>query len=130
VHDIAIGYPPIVLIRASVAFVWLYEGLWCKILGRARLQLDVVTAVPVLGRFGTPLLKTIGVVECGLAVWVMAGVAPGVCAIMQTALVVAMNANGLMWARRIIHDPAGMIVKNISFLVLVWICGAIPKGGL
>ena len=129
-HDIAIGFPPLVLIRASVALVWLYEGLWCKILGRARLQLDVVTAVPMLGRFGGPLLKTIGVVECGSAVWVVTGVAPGVCAIMQTALLVAMNANGLMWARRIIHEPAGMIVKNISFLVLVWICGAIPKGGL
>jgi hypothetical protein len=113
-----------------VALVWLYEGLWCKILGRARLQLDVVTAVPGLGRFGAPLLKAVGVVECGLAVWVMAGVAPGVCAITQTALLVVMNANGLMWARRIIHEPAGMIIRNIAFVVLVWICGAIPKGGL
>lgn len=34
-QDIAIGFPPLVLIRASVALVWLYEGLWCKILGRA-----------------------------------------------------------------------------------------------
>ena len=41
-----------------------------------------------------------------------------------------LNANGLVWARRIIHEPAGMVVKNIAFLVLVWVCGAIPGGRL
>jgi hypothetical protein len=35
--------------------------------------------------------------------------------------------NGLLWARRLIHDPAGMVVKNIAFLVLVWVCGAAPR---
>jgi len=43
-------------------------------------------------------------------------------------LLLTLNANGLLWARHIIHEPAGMIVKNIAFLVLVWIGGAIPGG--
>ena len=125
----AIVFPPLVLIRASVAAVWLYEGLWCKILGRVQSQLEVVTAVPRLGpRFGAPFLKALGVVEVALAVWVMAGIAPGVCAIVQTALLVVLNANGLLWARRVIHEPVGMVVKNFAFLVLVWVCGAIPGG--
>ena len=124
-------FPPLIIVRASVAAVWLYEGLWCKILGQVQSQVEVVTAVPRLGpRFGTPFLKVLGVVEVALAVWVMAGIAPGVCAIVQTALLIVLNANGLLWARRIIHEPAGMVVKNIAFLVLVWVCGAIPKGGL
>jgi hypothetical protein len=38
-------------------------------------------------------------------------------------LLIVLNVNGLLWARHIIHDPAGMIVKNIAFLVLVWACG-------
>lgn len=126
-HDIAIAFPPLVVIRASVAAVWLYEGLWCKILGRLPSQLQVVTAVPRLGPlFGAPFLKLLGVVEVGLAVWVMTGFAPGACAIVETLFLVALNVNGLLWARRLIHDPAGMIFKNIAFLVLVWICGAIP----
>ncbi len=125
----AIAFPPLVLIRASVAAVWLYEGLWCKILGRVQSQLEVVTAVPRLGpRFGAPFLKALGVVEVALAVWVMAGISPGVCAIVQTALLVVLNANGLLWARRVIHEPVGMVVKNFAFLVLVWVCGAIPGG--
>ena len=124
---IAIGLPPLALIRASVAAVWLYEGLWCKLLGGVRSQVDVVTAVPRLGpRFGPPFLKALGLVEVAIAVWVLTGIAPGLCAIAQTALLVALNVNGLLWARRIIHDPAGMVVKNIAFLVLAWVCGAIP----
>jgi uncharacterized membrane protein YphA (DoxX/SURF4 family) len=129
VHNIAVAFPPLVIIRASVASVWLYEGLWCKILGRVPSQVDVVKAVPRLGpRFGPFFLTALGAVEVGLAVWVMAGMAPGLCAIVQTALLVLLNANGLLWARRIIHEPAGMIVKNGAFLVLVWVCGAIPAG--
>ena len=126
-HDIGIAFPPLVLIRASVAAVWLYEGLWCKILGRMQSQLQVVKAVPRLGPlFGSPFLKMLGVVEVLLAVWVMAGIAPGTCAVVETAFLVVLNVNGLLWARRLIHDPAGMIVKNIALLLLAWICGAIP----
>ncbi|HYL35775.1 MAG TPA: DoxX-like family protein [Bryobacteraceae bacterium] len=130
-HSIAIVFPPLVIIRVSVAAVWLYEGLWCKLLGRVQSQVQVVTAVPRLGpRFGSPFLKGLGVVEVGLAAWVMAGIAPDVCAIVETALLIVLNANGLVWARRIIHEPVGMVVKNIAFLVLVWVCGAIPGGRL
>lgn len=125
--NIEITFPPLLIIRASVAAVWLYEGLWCKLLGRVPLQIQVVSAVPRLGpRYGLPFLKGLGVVEIGLAAWVMTGIAPGLCAVVQTLLLIVLNANGLVWARRIIHDPAGMIVKNVAFLVLVWICGAIP----
>ena len=130
-HSVAIAFPPLVIIRASVATVWLYEGLWCKILGRVQLQVEVVTAVPRLGpRIGSSFLKALGIVEVVLAVWVIAGIAPGMCAIVQTALLFVLNANGLLWARRIIHEPAGMVVKNIAFVVLVWVCGAIPGGRL
>jgi DoxX-like family len=129
VHAIAIAFPPLVLIRGGVAAVWLYEGLWCKILGRVPSQLEVVAAVPRFGpRFGPLFLKVLGGVEVALAVWVMSGIAPGACAIAETALLVALNAGGLRWARHLIHEPAGMVVKNIAFLLLVWVCGAIPGG--
>ena len=61
-HSVAIAFPPLTMIRASVAAVWLYEGLWCKLLGRVPLQVEVVTAVPRLGpRFGAAFLKALGV---------------------------------------------------------------------
>jgi uncharacterized membrane protein YphA (DoxX/SURF4 family) len=127
VHDIRIAFPPLVVIQISVAAVWFYEGFWCKILGRMQSQLQVVKAVPRLGPlFGSPFLKTIGVLEVALGIWVMSGIAPGACAIVETMFLVVLNVNGLLWARRFIHDPAGMIFKNIAFLMLAWICGAIP----
>ncbi|MGA8145127.1 MAG: DoxX-like family protein [Candidatus Acidiferrales bacterium] len=128
-HSIAIAFPPLAVVRASVAAVWLYEGLWCKILGRVQLQAEVVAAVPRLGpRIGSTFLKALGIVEIALAAWVVVGIAPGACAITQTALLIVLNANGLLWARRIIHEPAGMVIKNIAFLVLVWVCGAHSGG--
>lgn len=119
--------PPIWLIRFAVAAVWLYEGLWCKLLGRERRQVQVIEAVPRLGpRVGVPLLKALGAVEVGLAFWALSGVEPVPCAVTQTLLLATLNAGGLLWARHIIHDPGGMVVKNFAFLVLAWISASIP----
>jgi DoxX-like family len=124
---VAIGFPPLALLRAGVAAVWLYEGVWCKLLGRTPSQLAVVREVPRLGpRFGASFLMGLGLFETSIAVWVLVGVAPAVCAIVETALLILLNANGLLWARRLIHEPAGMVVKNIAFLLLAWVCGALP----
>jgi hypothetical protein len=128
VTDLAIVFPSLIVIRSSVAAVWLYEGFWCKILGGLPSQSTIVRAVPRFGpRFGGPFLNALGVAETGLAIWVLSGRAPGLCALVQTVLLVTLNLNGLLWARRLIHDPAGMVVKNIAFLVLVWVCGATSR---
>jgi len=114
--------PPLWLIRGAIAAVWLYEGLWCKLLGREKRQKQIVEAVPRLGpRVGAPFLKLLGTVEVGLAVWSFSGVLPVPCAIAQTLLLVGLNGGGILWARQWIHDPAGMVVKNFAFLTLVWI---------
>ena len=127
--DIALGLPPLQLVRGAVAAVWLYEGLWCKLLGRESHQLQVVEAVPKLGPIvGRRFLMALGLVEVGLAAWVMSGLTPGVCALAQTVLLVLLNANGLLWARHIIHDPAGMVVKNVPFLLLAWVAAAMSGG--
>jgi len=118
---------PFWLIRAAVAAVWLYEGLWCKLLGREKRQFEIVAAVPRYGpRYGALFLRLLGAVEVGMALWALSGALPIPCAAAQTLLLVALNANGLLWARQIIHDPGGMVVKNFSFLVLVWVGASLP----
>jgi len=114
--------PPFWLIRVAVVAVWLYEGLWCKLLRSELRESQVVEAVPYFGpRVGTLFLKALGAAEVALAVWVLSGIAPILCAVVQTLLLVTLNASGLLWARHIIEDPVGMVVKNFSFLVLVWV---------
>jgi len=114
--------PPAWLVRAAVACVWVYEGLWCKILGRNKNELRIVQAVPHYGpRYGRAFLLSLGWVEFLLGIWVLSAWAPGLCAVAQTVLLVSLNANGLIWSRHLIHDPAGMVFKNFAFLVLAWV---------
>ena len=68
----------------------------------------------------------LGAVEVGVALWAASGIRPIACAIFQTLLLAALNAGGLLWARRLIHDPGGMVVKNFAFLVLVWVSASVP----
>jgi hypothetical protein len=122
--------PPLWLIHIAVAAVWFYEGLWCKLLGGEPHQLQVVAAVPIIGSRATHgFLRALGVVEVAIGAWVLCGTAPIACAVTQTALLAAMNAGGLVWARDRIHDAAGMIVKNVAFLVLAWVSASFPGWG-
>ena len=83
-HDLSFGLPPLLLVRGAVAAVWLYEGLWCKVLGREPHQVQVVEAVPRLGPIlGRKFLLALGLVETTLGVWVMSGVTPGLCAVVR-----------------------------------------------
>jgi len=119
--------PPFWLIRVAVAAVWLYEGLWCKLLRGQPHEFEVVEAVPYFGpRIGALFLQVLGVVEVALAAWTLSAISPVMCAVTQTLLLVTLNANGLLWARHVIHDPAGMVVKNFAFLVLVWVSASLP----
>jgi hypothetical protein len=89
--------------------------------------LRVIEAMPQYGaRVGKELLKFLGIVEAALGVWILTGIAPIVCAVAQTALLVTLNVCGLLWARRFIDDPGGMVVKNFAFLVLVWVSASFP----
>jgi DoxX-like family len=119
--------PPPWLIHAAVCAVWLYEGLWCKLLGREKRQLQIVEKVPRVGlRIGASFLKLLGAGEVGLALWAASGVRPMACAAVQTVVLVLLNAAGLLWAKALIHDPGGMVVKNFAFLVLVWVSAGVP----
>ncbi len=121
--------PPYWLISAAVAAVWLYEGLWCKLLRGEPREFEVVKAVPRYGpRFGVPFLMTLGIVEVTVALWVLSGITPFLCVLTQTVLLVSLNASGLLWASDIIHDPRGMVVKNFAFLVLAWVSASLAGG--
>jgi len=120
--------PPLWLIRTAIAAVWLYEGLWCKLLGREARQLEIVEEVPRFRAHHARLfLKVLGAGEVGLGLWAASGILPVPCAAVQTLLLVLLNAGGLLWARRLIHDPGGMVVKNFAFLLLVWVSSGLSE---
>jgi len=127
--DLALLAPPDWLIRGAVASVWLYEGVWCKVLGRDPGQLAVVQGVPFLdARRSAQFLRALGLLEMAIGVWVLSGLQAALCTLAQTLLLVSLNSAGIYWARRRIHDPAGMVLKNGCFLLLSWVALA-PHGG-
>jgi hypothetical protein len=117
----AVAMPPLWLLQAAVAAVWLYEGLWCKVLGRSPHEFEVVAQVPFLAPSTShALLRLLGVLEALLGVWVLIGWQPVAAALVQTALLIGLNTSGIYFSRDRIPDPAGMVVKNAAFLVLAW----------
>lgn len=119
--------PHPILIRASIALVWLYQGLWCKLLSGVPRHEAVVGAVPFIGPGAArSVLMGVGLAECCIAVWVLSGKRMRDAAITQTVLLTGMNTAGLIWARQFIPDPGNMIVQNFAFLVLIWVSAEVP----
>ena len=114
--------PPLWLLQAAVAAVWLYEGLWCKVLARSPHEFEVVEQVPFLAPSTShALLRLLGVLEALLGAWVLSGWQPVAAALVQTGLLIGLNTSGIYFSRDArIPDPAGMVVKNAAFLVLAW----------
>jgi hypothetical protein len=115
------------LIRTAVAAVWLYQGLWCKLLGGAGRHGEIVGSLPLLGAAAAhSLLLAIGAAECALAVWTLAGIRPREAAAAQTLMLAAMNGGGLLWGGRLIADPVAMLLQNFAFLLLAWVAAEEP----
>ena len=122
-----IPLPPDWLIRGAVAAVWLYEGILVQVAEKA--------AARIRSRCDRSLFR----IAHRHGISAVLGRGGG----RDRRLVVERirshrlrnssdraadrpERNGLLWARRILHDPAGMIVKNFAFLVLVWVSAGLP----
>lgn len=114
---------------AIVASVWLVHGLFNKLLHLSPRHLLIVQSVPGLaGARGEIVLTAVGLFEVGLALWVLSGWAAGVCAAMQTVVLLSMNIVELSFARSLLLWPAGLIPVNLMFLGLAWV-GARSRSG-
>lgn len=111
----------LLIARASIASIWLYQGLWSKLLGNTPHHREMVRMVPFLShRVASWALIALGCVECALGIWVLSGVWASGAALAQTILLSSMNIGGLVWASRLIPDPVGMLLQNTAFLLLAW----------
>ncbi len=114
--------PCLLLTRTAIALIWLYQGLWCKLLGRSPHHQKIVATVPFLrSSQAYRALIVLGSLECVLAAWVLSGFRAPEAALAQTLLLASMNAAGLLWARHLIADPVGMLLQNFVLLLLAWV---------
>lgn len=110
--------------RCVISVVWLYNGLWCKLLAGSPSHRDIIaSAAEPMGLPTLPVLVAIGAGEVGLALWIVIGRQRHWAAWAQTVVLVGMNGAGLLWARGEIPDPGTMVIQNVVFLTLAWIVG-------
>ena len=104
-----------------VAAVWLIHGLYNKLLGGSARHLAIVQSVPGLGgSAGEHVLALVGIGEVAIALWILSGWRPWLCAAAQTLVLLSMNVVELTFARALLLWPAGLIPVNLAFLTLAW----------
>ncbi len=114
-----------VLSTVFVASVWLFHGLFNKLLHGSPRHLQIVQSVPGLsGAAGQRVLTAVGLFEVAVALWVLSGRAAHCCAAVQTTVLLSMNAIELTVARPLLFWPAGLIPVSLLFLAVAWIAAA------
>lgn len=107
------------LVALAVAGTWFAYGFYFKLLRRVPRHEKIVARV--FGHTWAPLLaRLIGIGEIGIAIWVLTGFAPVMCALVQTCAVVTMNAIELTRARDLLYAWPAMLCANALLLTGAW----------
>jgi len=78
------------ILTVSIAFVWLINGLFCKVLNLVPRHQQIVSRI--LGEEHPVLLtKTIGLLEILMAIWIVSGIKSRLNALTQIFVIAAMN---------------------------------------
>jgi uncharacterized protein YqjF (DUF2071 family) len=71
----------------------------------------------------------VGLLEVGIALWVLSGWAAQCCAAVQAIFLLSMNAIELAVARPLLLWPAGLIPVNLAFLAVAWVAAESREPG-
>ena len=107
------------LLRVAVAMVWLYQGLWHKIIAVDTRHLEIVASAP---SFLPPRLALgmIGGLETWFAISILARWRQRLFAWLQIGMLLAMNTAGILFAGDKIPDIGGMLTMNLIFALTIW----------
>ena len=108
-----------ILCRVVIGSVWVFHGLYSKILNGIPRHRLIVGKILGAGNAGIAT-KAIGLLEVLLGLWAFTGWQPVGCAVVQTAAIVTMNALEITLAGELLISAVGMVILNLGFLALVW----------
>jgi hypothetical protein len=108
-------------LRIGTASVWLIFGVGYKLLGLVPRHRLIVASV--LGQhWSGPATLLIGSAEAGMALWILSGLRPRLCAATQTVAIVAMNTLEWIFAHDLLVAPVAMLFANAALLAAGWYC--------
>ncbi len=116
---------PLSTIGILIGSVWVFHGLYSKILGgvpRHRLIVGRILGEGIAD-FAT---IAIGLAEIMLGIWVFSACFRKTCASLQTLALVAMNSLEIYLAKDLLISALGMVMLNVLFLSLVWYWAVAP----
>src|SRR5260370_34982046 len=116
--------------RLALGGIWLHEGAWAKILDRDPSHREIVSRLPGMDAGRARAATTaIGVMEVGMAAWVLSGRRPRTCAAAQTVLMAVFNAGALTFAADQLTHPKRLLARNTGITALAWLAaGGEPPG--
>lgn len=111
--------------RVAVALVWLVFGLVFKVFRGVPRHERIVARI--LGERAAPALtRCIGIGESLIGLWMLSGLFLTWCVLLQTLLLVTMNAIELRCARDLLLAPLSMVAGNALLLGLAWYAALAP----
>ncbi|CAN5494404.1 hypothetical protein BH11CYA1_BH11CYA1_13030 [soil metagenome] len=105
-------------IRVALSLVWLYNGLWLKVIALDAHHLEIVRSVsnssgvdPVI------LLRSIGSAETLLGVGILSGLFYRFVSFFQIFIILLMNLIGSIGGGGAIAHPFGLIISNLPTIM-------------
>lgn len=117
-------------VRVIVALIWLYEGLWQKVIARDAHELSIVQQFAATPERARELMILIGCGETLLALGVLSGLFCRTLVGFQIFLLVTMNLTGIYFGGGTISNPAGLLIHNLPLLVCMTLIGCHGPGAL
>lgn len=114
------------ILRLTIGGVWAFHGVYSKILEgipRHRLIVARVLGPDVAG----PITILIGIGEVLIAIWLVSGKFPRLCALFQTLVLAAMNFLEIRLANDLLLSAPGMVFLNVILLSTVWYIALAPR---
>lgn len=101
-------------VRVVLSLVWLYNGLWLKVLVVDSHHLEIVSPIARwIGMDSVVLLKGIGALESLLALGIISGLFSKFVSCFQIAVILTMNCIGAVFGDGAIQHPFGLIISNL-----------------
>jgi len=108
----------IFLIRCVLALIWLYNGLWLKILHVDPHHLEIVQAVfQVSVNQAANFLNIIGGLETLLGIGILSGLFYRFVNYFQVFILILMNSVGIVSGEGSISNPAGLLIMNFPTIL-------------
>jgi hypothetical protein len=117
------------VLTAAIGSVWVFHGLYSKILNGIPRHGMIVERVLGEGIAAHATLL-IGALEILLGIWIFTRRHRRLCALVQTLAIASMNTLEILLAKDLLISALGMVALNVAFVFLIWYWALAQSGGM